>query len=106
VNSALRVLRRILGLAVEWGVIEVRPKISLLPEERHRETVVTPEQERIYQDHAPAPLKSIAAVLADTGLRPDECYRLRWEDLDWQVGRFGTLRVTRGKTPAARRTIQ
>jgi integrase len=105
VNSSLRVLRRILGLAAEWGVIETRPTISLLTGERHRDTVVTPEQERIYLDHAPEPLKSIATVLVDTGLRPDECYRLRWEDMNWRIGRYGTLRVTRGKTPAARRTI-
>ena len=49
--------------------------------------------------------KAIATVLADTGLRPDECYRLRWEDMNWKVGRFGTLQVTHGKTPAARRAI-
>jgi integrase len=105
VNSSLRVLRRILGLAAEWGVIEGRPKISLLTGERHRETVISHEQERTYLNCAPEPLKSIATVLADTGLRPDECYRLLWEDIDWKVGRHGTLRVAHGKTPAARRTI-
>jgi integrase len=51
------------------------------------------------------PLKSIATVLADTGLRPEECYRLCWEDLNWKNGRNGTLLVTHGKTPAARRLI-
>jgi integrase len=105
VNSSLRVLRRILGLAAEWGAIEARPTISLLPGERHRDTVVTPEQERLYLDHATEPLRSIATVLVDTGLRPDECHRLRWEDMNWSVGRYGTLRVTHGKTRAARRTI-
>jgi integrase len=105
INSSLRVLRRILGLAVEWGIIEIRPTISMLPGERHRETVVTPEQEDLYLVYAPEPLRSIATVLADTGLRPDECYRLRWEDLNWKAGRFGILQVRQGKTSAARRTI-
>jgi integrase len=50
-------------------------------------------------------LKSIATVLADTGLRPDECYSLRWENLSWSNGRNGTLLVTHGKTVAARRVI-
>jgi integrase len=105
VNSSLRVLRRILGLAAEWGVLETRPTISLIPGERHRETVVTPREQRLYFDHAPEPLKSIATILVETGIRPDECYRLRWEDLHW--GSFGKakLRVTKGKTPAARRVI-
>ena len=43
VNSSLRVLRRVLRLSVEWGVAESSPKFKLLPGERHRERVVTPQ---------------------------------------------------------------
>jgi integrase len=86
-------------------VVEVRPSISLLPGERHRERVVTLDEERQYLDNAPEPLKSIATILADSGLRPDECYRMRWENLNWENGRNGTLLVTDGKTAAARRVI-
>jgi len=50
-------------------------------------------------------LVSIATVLADTGMRPDECYRLRWEAITWMNGRNGTLLVTHGKTAAARRVL-
>jgi hypothetical protein len=32
INSAIRVLRRLLSLAVEWRVIESAPKLALLPE--------------------------------------------------------------------------
>ena len=35
-------------------------------------------------------------MLADTGLRPDECFRLRWESIAWVNGRHGTLLVTHG----------
>src|SRR5712692_1861871 len=79
VNSSLQVLRRILHLAVDWGVIEKAPRIKLLPGERHRERVVAQEEEARYLAAAPDPLASIATVLADTGMRPDECYCLRWE---------------------------
>ncbi len=105
VNSSLQVLRRILHLAVEWGVIEKAPKIKLLPGERHREHVVGHEEEARYLAVAPEPLASIATVLADTGMRPDECYRLRWEAITWINGRNGTLLVTHGKTTAARRVL-
>ena len=44
-------------------------------------------------------------VLIDTGLRPDECFRLRWESITWTSGRYGTLFVAHGKTPAARRLL-
>ncbi len=47
----------------------------------------------------------VAAVLADTGLRPEECFRLCWEAIAWVNGRHGTLLVTHGKTAAARRIL-
>jgi integrase len=104
-NSALRILRRALRLAAQWGVLEVASPISLLPGERHRERVVTREEQAKYLDAAPEPVKSIAMVLADSGLRPDECYRLRWEHISWKNGTNGTLLVTHGKTAAARRML-
>jgi integrase len=50
-------------------------------------------------------LADAATVLADTGMRPDECYRLRWEDVTWVNGRNGSLLITHGKTAAARRVL-
>ena len=43
--------------------------------------------------------------MVDTGLRPDECHKLRWEDITWANGRNGTLLVTHGKTASARRVL-
>jgi integrase len=54
---------------------------------------------------APEPVASIASVLCDTGLRPEECFRLRWEAITWVNGRNGVLLVTHGKTAAARRVL-
>jgi len=105
VNSSLRVLRRMLRLAAEWGVIPAAPRIKLLRGERHRERVISPLEEAKYLGAAPEPLASIATVLADTGLRPEECFRLRWEAISWTNGRFGSLLVTHGKTAAARRML-
>jgi integrase len=45
-------------------------------------------------------LRDVATVLLDCGLRPDECYRLRWEQY-----REGSLHIERGKTANARRTV-
>jgi integrase len=104
-NSSLRVLRRILGLAVEWGALQSAPKIKKLPGERHREHVVSFEEEAKYLAAASEPLGSVAAVLVDSGLRPEECFRLRWESVTWLNGRYGTLLVTHGKTAAARRVL-
>lgn len=105
VNSSLQVLRRVLRLAVEWGVLDHAPRIKMLPGERHREHVVMPDEEARYLAAAPEPLASVAVILIDTGLRPDECYRLQWESIAWANGRNGTLLVTHGKTAAARRVL-
>jgi integrase len=105
VNSSLRVLRRVLRQAAEWGVIRTVPKFKMLPGERHRERVLSIEEEARYLDAASEPLTSVAAVLADTGMRPEECYRLRWESITWANGRNGRLLVTHGKTKAARRVL-
>jgi integrase len=104
-NNSLRVLRRILNLAVEWGVLSSASKIKVLSGERRRERVITPEEEARYLAATSEPLASIAVVLADTGIRPEECFRLRWENVTWSNGRNGVLLVTRGKTAAARRVI-
>ena len=104
-NSSLRVLRSALSLAKKWGVLEAAPVISLLPGERNRERVVTFEEEEKYFDAAPEPVKSIAVVLDDTGIRTDECYRMGWEQINWKNGTHGTLHITHGKTPAARRVL-
>jgi integrase len=105
VNSSLQVLRRALRLAVEWGAAESTPIVKMLPGARRRERVVTPQEEARYLACAPDALAAVTTVLVDTGLRPEECFRLRWESITWTNGRFGTMLVTHGKTAAARRVL-
>jgi integrase len=105
VNSSLRVLRRVLNLAVEWGVIAAAPKLKVLSGERRRERVVGPQEEAKYLAVSSEPLASIACVLADTGMRPEESFRMRWEYVTWLNERNGALLVTHGKTASARRVL-
>ena len=105
VNSSLQVLRRVLRVAVEWGALNVAPSVRMLPGARNRERVVDRLEEAKYLAASPETLAAVAAVLLDTGLRPEECFRLRWESITWFNGRHGTLLVTHGKTAAARRVL-
>ena len=105
VNSSLRVLRRALRLAVEWGITESAPKIKLLRGEHHRERVVLPEEEARYLAAAGELMADIATVLIDTGMRPEENSRMCWESVSRTNGHCGTLQVTHGKTAAARRML-
>jgi integrase len=81
INRELQVLRRMLRLSLEWGTVERVANVRMISGEQHREFVLTPEEEARYLAIAPEPLASIAPVLADTGLRPEECYRMRWEGI-------------------------
>ena len=105
VNSSLRVLRRVLRLAVEWGDLVATPKIKLLRGEQPRERVVTPIEESLYLGAASEFMADVATILVDTGMRPEENARLQWEYVSWSNGQCGTLRVTHGKTSAARRML-
>ncbi len=105
INAELRVIRRILRLAIEWGEIERAASVKMLTGERRREHVVTQEEEESYLEKATEPLASVAPVLVETGLRPEECFRLRWEFVNWNGSRYGKLFVTHGKTKAARRWL-
>jgi integrase len=105
VNASLRILRRVLRVAEEWGELGKAPKVRMLPGESHRERVITPEEESRYLASAGSLLADTATVLVDTGLRPEECYRLVWDSITWVNGRNGTLMVTHGKTKAARRVL-
>jgi len=48
----------------------------------------------------PLLLRDVAVVLLDCGLRPEEYFRLRWDEV-----RDGALRITHGKTANARRVV-
>lgn len=48
----------------------------------------------------PFMLRDAATILLDCGIRPDECFRLRWENYQ-----SGVIEITYGKTDNARRRI-
>jgi integrase len=105
VNSCLRCLRRVLKLAEEWNVLAKARKVKFLSGEHQRERVIIPQGEALYLNAAPPFLHDVCAVLFDTGMRPEECHRMRWENLAWANGRHGTVRIVFGSTKAARRTL-
>jgi integrase len=102
INRELRVLRRCLRLAAEWGVIAQAPKVRMAGPEVRRERVVSDKELRLYLDAAPQLLKDVVTILGETGLRPDECHRLEWAHIDLD-GNY--LQVMSGKTAAARRQL-
>ena len=67
--------------------------------------MLTPAEESLYLNAGQLLLHDVSVVLFDTGMRPEECHRMRWEQVTWLNGRHGTIRIAHGKTKAARRTL-
>ena len=108
VNHELATLRRILRLAHEWRDIQRVPRIRLLSGERNRDFVLSRKQEEIYLKSCWQPLRDIAILMLETGLRIGDALRLEWADVTPDPvngARFGFLRVREGKSKNARRVI-
>jgi integrase len=100
-NRDLATLRRMFRLAQEWGKVStVLPRVKMLPGENQRERVLTPEEEQRYLAAAPPLLREVATILVDCALRPEECFRLRPENV-----RDRAIWIYRGKRDASRRRI-
>ena len=101
VNCALRTLRRMLNKAVEWGVIPYAPRIKLR-KEYGRSTLIDLQSEAKLLAVAHQPLRDVLLVMLDTGMRPQEVFRMRLEHVDWQAG---TIFIPHGKTMNSRRYV-
>jgi len=101
INRELQVLRRMFAMSLEWGKVEkALPRVRMLPGERHRERVLSEKDEATYLSNTTPLLRTVATILLDCGLRPEECFRLRWENI-----RDGVIEIHYGKTDNARRRI-
>ena len=67
--------------------------------------MITSKEEALYLAAALPLLHDVSVVLFDTGMRPEECHCLRWENINWGNGRNGVLLITKGKTKSARRVL-
>jgi integrase len=118
VGHVHRLLHRIFGHAVKWGVVAINPVASAEPPRVQRTEIEILEPEEIKMVlHAlrGRPLYPIAVIALATGMRRGEIAALRWGDVDLDGGR---IRVERSleqtntglafkapKTKAGRRSI-
>jgi integrase len=104
VNRELAVLRILFNLATRIGKAEANPvaSVKLLPEHNLQMRVLFREEEAAYLAVASQPLRDVATLILETGMRPGEVFHLTKEDVDLDLG---FLQVRAGKTEFARRTV-
>ena len=100
-NMALRTLRRMLSLAQEYGILQAAPRIKLR-KENQRTAVWDAKSEEALLKVAPQPLKDVFLICHDSGMRPDEVFTLRWDDVLWNKS---LIFVREGKTKKSTRHV-
>jgi len=112
-NQALRTLKSILGKAVEWEVMKSAPKIHSL-KAKSRDRLIDHESEAKLQGAHQAPMRNkhtrrrreqawlFLVILQDTGMRPNEVYPMRIDDIHWNEN---YIWIPKGKTDNARRKV-
>jgi len=108
INRELATLRRLLRLAQEWKLIDRVPRIRLFRGEPTREFVLGYAQEELYLHMAPQPLKDVALLILDTGVRPGEACALEWRHVHLTPAagaKFGYIHIPGGKSPKAKRNL-
>jgi integrase len=108
ISRELATLRRLLRLAQEWKVIDRVPGIRLFRGEENREFVLSYQQEQLYLHMAPQPLKDVAMLMLDTGMRPGEACALQWQHVRLEPAegsKSGYVHVSGGKSKNAKRNL-
>ena len=115
-NNALRTLRRMLKKAQEWQLLSTVPIVKLV-EEQGREELIEPWMEQRLLAVAGGsrltgkgrksrvgwePFRTVLLIMLDSGLRPGEIFRMRWENIHWGKG---LIFNPRGKSRKSRRYV-
>jgi len=110
-NNALRTLRRILNLCVEWGHVTKVPKIKLVAEHGREVLLDADAEAKLISAVNPKTkrrlcspiLRDVIMLIRETGMRNvSELYQMRIENINWEER---TVFNPKGKTKNARRVI-
>ena len=85
-----------------------RQRVRLLRGERMREFVLSHKAEQGYLHGCPQPLRDVAILMLETGVRPGEATGLQWTDvrlLPAVRAKFGYIQIRSGKSCNAKRNL-
>lgn len=98
VNNHLTVLRKLLSVALEWGLIDLVPPVKWLKVPPQKFDFLSFEEAERLVNAADREWRTAILVGLRTGLRLGEIMGLRWEDMDLVTGRLVVNRtVSRGR---------
>jgi integrase len=104
VNRELACLKALFNHAIKSGLLLPNPvsRVAFLPEQNERTRVLSFEEQARYLAVATPILRDVATLMLETGMRPEEVYRIQPENVSIAGG---FLFNPYGKTKAARRRV-
>lgn len=104
VNRELACLKIVLNHFIKNGVIVKNPVsgVKFLSEDNEQMRVLSEAEEMLYLSEASQPLRDVAILMLETGMRPEEVFRIERRNVFLQKG---YVQIPFGKTKAARRKI-
>jgi integrase len=105
VNRELACLKALFNFVIKSDVLAKNPvsRVKFLAENNQQTRVLSFTEQHSYLAKATPVLRDVATMILETGMRPEEVYTLRPENVDLVKGR---LQVPHGKTAAARRLLR
>jgi site-specific recombinase XerD len=104
VNRELALLKILFNHFIKQDIIVKNPvsRVKFLTEQNEQMRVVSLEEERLYLMAASQPLQDFAVLMVDTGMRPEEVFRIERKNVFIEQG---YLFIPFGKTKTAKRKI-
>ena len=90
-NRELALLKHMFNVAERWGQYQGTNPVRLvkfLPENNFRFQTLSEEEERRLLEASPPYLREMVLFAINTGLRTNEIFNLRWEDVDIEQARL------------------
>jgi integrase len=112
VNRELACLKAMFNFAIKGDLVLKNPvaRVRFLPEHNEQMRVLTFTEQQQYLAAAPPALHDIAVLMLETGMRPEEVYRIEKESVHLEGGYVfnpvGKTKAARRKIPLTKRAIQ
>lgn len=105
VNREMACLKALFNFAIKADVLAKNPvsRVKFLAENNQQTRVLNYTEQQSYLSKATPVLRDVAILILETGMRPEEVYTLRPENVDLLKSH---LQVPQGKTVAARRMLR
>jgi integrase len=112
VNREMACLKIFFNYFIKADVLIKNPvsRVKFLKEENNQMRVVSDEEERLYLMAASQPLQDFAAIMIDTGMRPEEVARIERKnvhlDKNYLFNPYGKTKSAKRKIPLTERVYQ